>query len=306
MIELFLGNEKHTSRCMEGPLKVEERLFGKTGIKFPILSFGAQHICESDGCSKREAIRLVNYALDHGVRYRNTAHWYSGGQSEERIGQVAKHRRKEMWIATKTLDRTRQGSRKQLETSLKRLQTDYVDEWRMHYVSTFQDLDRITSSDGALETAVKARDEGLVRYISMSNHEDPQVQVKALDLFPFDSMLFPASVLDHFVLSFVEELLPLARAKGVAMIGMKALALGRLAHIYEKALRFAFGELLDTVVVGATSLEHLKKNLAVANSYKPLSDVERLELFKEVLSLVTPENVPWKARSWGSSEWISR
>jgi len=285
---------------------MEERSFGKTGLKFPILSFGAQHICESDGCSEQEALKLVNYAIDHGVRYFDTAHWYSGGESEERLGEVAKHRRKEMWIATKTLDRTRKGSRKQLEISLKRLQTDYVDEWRMHYVSTFQDLDEITSHGGALETAVKAKEEGIVRYISMSNHEDPQVQVKALDLFPFDSMLFPVSVLDHFILSFVEELLPFAKAKGIAMVGMKALALGRLVHVYDRALRFAFSQALDTVVVGATSLEHLKKNLAVANSYRPLSDTEKLELYQEVLPLVTPENVPWKAQSWGSSQWLSR
>ncbi len=285
---------------------MEERSFGKTGLKFPILSFGAQHICESDGCTEQEAKKIINYALEHGVRYFDTAHWYGGGESEERLGKVAKLRRKEMWIATKTLDRTRRGSRKQLEVSLKRLQTDYVDEWRMHYVSTFKDLDEITSAGGALETALKARDEGLVRYISMSNHENPQVQVKALDLFSFDSMLFPVSVMDRFILSFVDELLPFAKAKGVAMVGMKALGLGRLAHIYEKALRFAFSQMLDTVVVGATSLEHIKKNLAVANFYKPLTDSEKLELYKEILPLVTPENVPWKAQGWGSSQWLSR
>jgi uncharacterized protein len=286
---------------------MEERLYGKTGMKFPILSFGAQHIVDSDGCSEQDALKLINYALDHGVRYFDTAHWYSGGESEERLGKVAKRRRKEMWIVTKTLDRTKQGSRQQLEESLRRLQTDYIDEWRMHYVSTFEDLEMITSPGGALETAVKARKEGLLRYISMSNHENPQVQVKALDMFPFDSMLFPASVLDHFILSFVDELVPLARLKGVAVAGMKALGLGKLAYIHDKALRFAFSQPLDTIVVGATSLEHLKKNLETANSYKPLTDTEKLELYKEVLPLVTPENVPWKAREWGNpAEWLSR
>lgn len=285
---------------------MEERLFGKTGLKFPILGLGAQHIVDADGCPGPEAAKLLNYALDHGVRYFDTANCYSGGESERRIGEVAKHRRKEMWIATKTLDRSKKGSRVELEESLKRLQTDYVDEWRMHYVSTFDDLETITSPGGALETAVKAKREGLIRYISMSNHENPQVQVKALDLFDFDSMLFPASVLDRFILSFVDELVPLAKQKGVAVIGMKTLGLGRLAHIQEKALRFAFSQPLDTFVVGATSLEHLKKNLKVAESYKPLSDKERLELFKEILPLVTPENVPWKADPWGSSNWVSR
>jgi uncharacterized protein len=286
---------------------MEERRFGKTRIKFPILSFGAQHIVDSEGCPEKEAIKMLNYALDQGIRYFDTAWWYHEGESERRIGKVAKLRRSEMWIATKTLNRTRQAARKQLEESLKRLQTSYVDEWRMHYVSTFEDLERIAASGGALETAVKAREEGLIRYISISNHGNPRVQLKALETFPFDSMLFPASVLDRFILSFVDELVPAARAKGVAVIGMKALALGTLDGIYDKALRFAFGQPLDTVLVGMSSMEQLKKNLKVANAYKPLTDAEKLALFKKVLPLVTPKNVPWKAKEWGNTAgWLQR
>jgi aryl-alcohol dehydrogenase-like predicted oxidoreductase len=211
-----------------------------------------------------------------------------------------------MWIATKTLERSKRGARKQLEVSLKRLQTDYVDEWRMHYVWSFEELDKITAPGGALETAVKARDEGLIRYISISNHGNPAVQVKALELFPFDSVLFPASVLDRFILSFVDELLPVAKARGVACAGMKIMALGKLASIYDKALRYAFSQAIDTAVVGMGSMEQLKKNLAVAESYQPLSDSEKLALFKKVLPKVTPEVLPWKAGEWGNSEWLRR
>ncbi len=282
---------------------MEERPYGKTGEKFPILSFGAMHIANG---SEKDAVKLVNYALDHAVRYFDTAHWYGDGQSEERLGLVSKKRRKEMWLATKTLERTRRGAKKQLEISLRRLQTDYIDEWRMHYVSSFDELDRITAPGGALETAVEARKEGLIRYISMSNHGNPAVQVKALGLFPFDSVLFPASVLDRFILSFVDELVPIARAKGVALAGMKVLGLGSLSSIYEKALRYAFDQPIDTAVVGMTTLDELKKNLKVAENYKPLSDAEKLDLFKEVLPEVTPINIPWKAEEWGSAEWLRR
>jgi hypothetical protein len=286
---------------------MEERSYGKTGEKFPILSFGAQHIVDSDGCSEKEAAQMISYALDHGIRYFDTAHWYSGGESEERLGKVAKRRRKEMWIATKTLERTRQGARQDLEESLKRLQTDYIDEWRMHYVSSFDELDTIVGKGGALETAVKARDEGLIRFISISNHGNPAVQVKALELFPFDSVLFPASVLDRFILSFVDELLPVIKAKGIASVGMKTLALGKLATIYDKALRYAFSQPINTAIVGMTSMEQLKKNLAVAENYQPLDDAEKLALFKKVLPLVTPSNMPWKAENWGSAEgWLKR
>jgi aryl-alcohol dehydrogenase-like predicted oxidoreductase len=286
---------------------MEERPYGKTGEKFPILSFGAQHIVDSDGCSEKDATKLVNYALDHGIRYFDTAWWYSEGQSEERLGKVARQRRKEMWIATKALARTRREARKQLEVSLRRLQTDYIDEWRMHYVWSFDELDRITAPGGALEAAVQARAEGLVRYISISNHGNPKVQIEAVERFPFDSVLFPASVLDHFILSFAEEFLPVAKAKGVAVAGMKIMGLGSLAYIYDKALRYAFGLPIDTAVVGMTSIEQLQRNLAVAETYQALSDSERLELFKEVLPKVTPEVMPWKAEDWDNPvEWKRR
>jgi hypothetical protein len=177
----------------------------------------------------------------------------------------------------------------------------------MHYVSSFDELDRITGPGGALEAAVKARDEGLIRYISISNHGNPKVQIEALDRFPFDSVLFPASVLDHFILSFVDELLPVARAKGVATAGMKIMGLGYLAYIYDRALRYAFSLPIDTAVVGVENLEQLQRNLAVAESFQPLGDDERLELFKEILPRVTPEAMPWKSEDWsGPVKWKKR
>jgi hypothetical protein len=286
---------------------MEQRLFGKTGEKLPILGFGAQRIVDSHGCSEEEAVKMVNHALDNGIRYFDTAWIYSGGQSEERVGKVARHRRREMWIATKAWSRHRDEARHQLEESLKRLQTDYVDEWRMHNVWSFGELDMITASGGALEAAVQARDEGLVRYINISGHTNPRVQIEALERFPFDSVLCATSVLDHFILSFVEEFLPIANSKGVAVVGMKVMALGNLAYIYDKALRYAFSLPITTAIVGMETMDQLEKNLAVANAYQPLTDAERLDLFQEVLPLVRPETVPWKAEDWENPvEWKRR
>lgn len=286
---------------------MEERFYGKTGEKFSILSFGAQRIVESQGCSETDALKIVNYALDQGIRYFDTAWIYSEGQSEERLGKVARHRRKEMWIATKAWARDHRGARSQLEESLRRLQTDYVDEWRMHNVRSIQELDKITAPGGALEAAVQARTDGLVRYISISGHSNPMVQIEALERFPFDSVLCATSVLDHFILSFAEEFLPVARSKGTAVAGMKILGLGRLAKTYDRALRYAFGLPIDTAVVGMETMEQLRKNLSVAKDYRPLSDEERLELFREVLPIVTPEGVPWKAEDWNDPvEWKRR
>ena len=262
---------------------MQERPYGKTGEKLPILSFGAQRIVENEGVSETDAIKTLNYALDHGIRCFDTAWVYSGGESEERVGKVAKQRRKEMWLATKTIARDERGAAKQLTESLNRLQTDYVDEWRMHNVWSMHELDRITAPDGALKAAIQAQKDGRVRFISISGHSNPQVQVEAFNRFPFDRVLCAASVFDHFVLSFAEEFMPVAKAKGVAITGMKVMGLGRLAHIYDRALRYSFGLPVDTAIVGMKTVEEVRKNLAVAATFKPLSDTDRMAHFKEVL-----------------------
>jgi len=286
---------------------MEQRPFGKTDEKLPILGFGAQRMVDEHECSEEEALGMVNYALDNGIRYFDTAWIYSFGQSEERLGKVARTRRKEMWIATKAWSRDGNEARKQLEESLKRLQASYVDEWRMHNVWSLEELDKLTASGGALDAAVTARDEGLVRYISISGHTDPQVQIEALERFPFDSVLCVLSVLDHFILSFAEEFLPIASAKGIAVIGMKVMGLGALAHVCDRALRYTMGLPVCTVIVGMESMDQLKKNIEVAESYKSLSDEERLQLFREILPLVSPKSLPWKSEEWGKeTSWRKR
>lgn len=283
---------------------MEERPFGKTGVKLPILSFGAQRIVDSHGCTETEAVRILNYALDHGIRYFDTAWVYSAGQSETRVGLVAKHRRREMWIATKVRARDRDEATRQIHQSLERLQTDYVDEIRLHNIYDFVELDKVMGPGGALEAVLRARDEGLVRYVSISGHTNPKVQLQALERFPFDTALVALSVMDHFIYSFAEEFLPVANARGVGVVGMKVLGLSRLGHIYDRALRYTFGLPIATAIVGVESMKQLKKNLAVAENFVPLSGPERLELFREVMPNVTPQNVPWKAEDWDNPvEW---
>ena len=277
---------------------MEERPFGKIGVKFPILSFGAQRVVDGHGCSESQALKIMNHALDRGIRYFDTAWVYSGGQSEERVGKVARHRRKEMWIATKTISRTAKESRLQLEESLRRLQTDHVDEWRLHNIWSLEELDKVTRPGGSLEAAIQARDKGLVGCISISGHTNPRVQIEALNRFPFDSVLCAVSVLDHFILSFAEEFLPIANARGVAIIGMKVMGLGVLAPFSDKALRYTLGLPISTAIVGMETMGQLEKNLAVAENFKPLTDEERLEFFREIMPLVTPQKVMWKAGDW--------
>jgi aryl-alcohol dehydrogenase-like predicted oxidoreductase len=286
---------------------METRPFGKTGESFPILSFGAEHVVDEEGCSEDLALEILNTAIDRGIRYFDTAWIYSQGQSEERVGMVAKLRRGEMWIATKMWDTTRDGARRQLEESLTRLQTDHVDEWRMHDVWGFDRLDQMTGKGGALEAMVQAREEGLVHNLSISGHSDPQVQIEALRRFPFDTALVAVSVLDHFIYSFAEEFLPVAARLGVGVVGMKVFGYKKLAHVADRALQYALGLPLTTVIAGCSTLAELEADLAVAESFTPMTGPERLAFFREMLPLVKPENMPWKSSNWDNpAEWKPR
>lgn len=286
---------------------METRPLGQTGQSFPILSFGAQRIVDEEGCNEDQALEILNTALDRGIRYFDTAWIYSQGQSEQRVGQMAKHRRGEMWIATKTWATTRDDARHQLEDSLTRLQTDYVNEWRLHNVWDFERLDQMTGKGGALEALIQAREEGLVRHLSISGHTDPQIQIEALRRFPFDTALVAVSVVDHFIYSFAEEFLPVAAQKGVGIIGMKIFGYKKLAHVAERALRYALALPLTTVIAGCSTLAELEADLAVAEGFTPMTGPERLAFFREVLPLVEPQTMPWKATEWGNpTEWKPR
>jgi uncharacterized protein len=286
---------------------MEMRPFGRTGSLLPILSFGAQRIVDEEGCNEDQAVQILNAALDRGIRYFDTAWVYSDGESERRVGLVAKRRRSEMWIATKTVDVTRDGARRQLEESLTRLQTDHVDEWRLHNVWGFDRLDQMTAKGGALEAAIAARDEGLIRYISLSGHTNPQVQMEALRRFPFDTVLCAVSALDHFIYSFAEELLPFAASRSVGVVGMKIFAYRKLAHVADQALRYALALPLTTVIAGIATMAQLEADLAVAEHFTPMTGPERLDFFREILPLVQPQSLPWKCPDWGRPvEWKPR
>jgi len=286
---------------------METRAFGRTGKSFPILSFGAQRIVDDHGCTEEEAIRIVNRAIDEGVTYFDTAPVYSDGQSEERLGKAFQGRRAEVWIATKTIDRTRDGSWRSLEASLKRLQTDHIEEWRLHDVRTMEQLDRVFAEDGALQALLEAKEQGVIKHISLSGHTNPSVQIEAIERFPFDSALVALSAADQFIYSFAHEFLPKANEKGVAVIGMKVIGLGRLAQWYEQALRYTWSLPISTAIIGMESMEQLEKNLAVARAFRPMSEIEKLEFAKEIIHMANPDVLRWKAKDWDNKEeWAVR
>jgi predicted aldo/keto reductase-like oxidoreductase len=286
---------------------MEKRAFGQTGADFPILSFGAQRIVDDHNCTEEEAIRIVHRAIEKGITYFDTAPSYSKGQSEERLGKaLTGGKRDQVWIATKTHDRSRDGSWRLLEESLKRLQTDHIEEWRLHNIMNMEELDTCFSKGGAMKALLEAQEQGIVKHLSISGHTNPQVQLEAIERHPFDSCLVALSALDHFIYSFAHEFIPAANQKGIAVIGMKVFALGKLAPWYEQALRYTIGLPISTAIVGMESMEQLERNLKVAEQFKPLDDIQQLEFFKEIIHLATPDTLKWKTNHWIDTEFYKR
>lgn len=285
---------------------MEKRPFGKTGVELPILSLGCQRLVNEEGCDQDHAVAIIERALQSGISYFDTAPAYSEGESERRVGLVAMSRRMDMWIATKVNETTRDGARRQLEASLGRLQTDHVEEVRLHNVFNFDRLDAMTGKGGALQALIEARNEGLVRFISISGHANPQVLVEAIRRFPFDTALCAVSALDHFIYSFAEEFLPFALQKCMGIVGMKVLGYGALADDWQRALRYSMGLPVTTVITGCSTIEQLDGNIDVAENFLPMTSIERLAFFRDILPMVTPQNMPWKSKEWARKEWIER
>jgi uncharacterized protein len=284
---------------------MQTRPFGSTGITLPFLGLGCQRLIDTANCPEAEARRILEAAFAGGVRYFDAAWVYGMGQAEERLGGLARSQRAVLWIATKSAERTRDGALRQLEQSLARLQTDHVDEWRLHNLESLDDLEQCFQPDGAIHAAIQAKEQGLARAIGVSGHTHPQVLSEALRRFPFDSVMFPASALDHFIYSFEDEFLAQAKAAGAATVAMKALGLGKLSHLCEGALRYTLGLPVSMTVLGCSKLEELEKDLRLAEAFVPLDEAERQALLQAVQPLVTPRNVPWKAQAWGKTgKWL--
>jgi aryl-alcohol dehydrogenase-like predicted oxidoreductase len=285
---------------------MEKRPFGKTGVELPILSLGCQRLVDEEGCNQDQAVAILEQALKRGVWYFDTAPAYSEGESERRVGMVAVRRRTDMWIATKVNETTRDGARRQLEASLDRLQTDHVEEVRLHNVFDFDRLNAMTGKNGALEALIEARDEGMVRFISISGHANPQVLLEAIRRFPFDTALCAVSALDHFIYSFAEEFLPFALQKCMGVVGMKVLGFKSLAGDWQRALRYSMGLPITTVIAGCSTVEQLDGDIDLAEDFVPMTSVERLAFFRDILPMVTPQNMPWKSKDWARKDWIER
>jgi aryl-alcohol dehydrogenase-like predicted oxidoreductase len=258
------------------------RPLGRTGHQVSLFGLGGQALLE-DGARRDEAVALIHRALDLGVNYVDTASVYGGGASELAIGEVMRTRRGEVFLASKTHDRSYDGSMRLLERSLRRLGTDRLDAWQLHNVKTDTDLDFAFSREGAVRALESARGQGLVRFTGVTGHQDPHVIRRAIERYPFDLALLALNAADRHDASFIDHALPAAVERGLAVVGMKIPGRGKLlrpdgVRTMEQAMRYALSLPVHTVIVGVSTLAELEEDVAIARAFRPYAPAEMREL----------------------------
>ena len=208
------------------------------------------------------------------MTYCDTAPAYAG--SLDYYGAALGERRKQVFLASKTHDRTRDGSLRLLEESLKRLRTDHLDLWQLHDLRTLNDLKMIFGRGGALEALVQAREEGRVRFLGLTGHHDPAILLEAMRRFDFDTVLIALNVADVHRLSFARTVLLEAAQRGMGVIGMKVYAAGALlrgSNSPPVSSAEAMGYVLSlagisTVIIGCSSPAEVDENVSIARSFQ--------------------------------------
>lgn len=271
-----------------GPSPMPERLLGRTGYRVRLFSLGGQATVEREGKSV-DSVEIINRAIDLGVNYCDTAPYY--GPSQDYYGEVMKHRRKEVFLATKTHERNRDGSWRLLEDSLKRLNTDHLDLWQLHNIRNDSDLKKIFAKDGAIHALEEARDQKMVRFLGLTGHNDPDVLIRAIQRYDFDCILMALNAADRHHLPFTEKLLPLAVEKNIGIIGMKVPARGRLfraggIRTMREAVGYVWSLPVSTIIVGCDGIDQVEENIRLAKNFRPLSTEEMRDLEERTASYV--------------------
>ena len=281
------------------------RNLGKTGYKVGIFSLGGQASIEKPD-NFDVAVPIIERALDLGVNYIDTSSIYGGPArwSEQYVGRVMKTRRNEAFLATKTKERTRDGSLRMIEKSLQLLNTDHVDLWQLHDVGLPEDVNAIFAKGGAMEALLEMQDQKVVRYLGVTGHYRPEALIDTINRHPFDCILMALNAADTHIHSFTDQLLPLAVEKQMGIIGMKVPSRGRLLaswtppsldqqrHSWEgsaiatrpgvmnmrDAMHFTLSHPVSTVIIGCDNIAQLEENVHIAREFTPLSHTQMAAL----------------------------
>jgi aryl-alcohol dehydrogenase-like predicted oxidoreductase len=272
----------------------------KDDVRLSTIGFGGIIMLDQE---QPKANQIVAEAIDRGLNYFDVAPSYGDGEAEEKLGIALQPHREHVFLACKAEKRDAQGAREQLETSLKRLRTDHFDLYQFHAVKTPQEAKQIMAPGGAAETFIKAKKEGMTRYIGFSAHGIEAAKI-LMDGMQLDSVLFPVNYVNYAEGDFGPQILAEAKRRGLARLALKSLAQTTwkpgerktYANCWyrpiedpaaaEKALRFTLSEDV-TAAIPPGYEKFLRMAMDFASQFKPLGSTERQELLASAKG-VTP------------------
>jgi len=257
---------------------VPTRALGSTGEQVSCIGMGGFHLGVPE--DPAEAVRLVREALDRGITFFDNSWDYLEGESERRLGDALQGGyRERAFMMTKVDGRTKESVNRQLEESLRRLKTDYVDLLQLHEVIRWDDPEKFFAPGGGIEAFLEARDAGKIRYIGFTGHKNPDIHLKMLQQdFPWDTVQMPLNALDAHYESFTRKVLPVLVEREIGVLGMKPFAAGQLfesgAISAREALRYALNLPASVIITGIQSQRDLDQAIDIATSFRPLTRTE--------------------------------
>jgi aryl-alcohol dehydrogenase-like predicted oxidoreductase len=279
------------------------RKLGTTGEKVSAIGLGGHHI----GRPKDETagIKIIRSALDRGMNFLDNCWDYHDGESEIRMGKALRDGyREKAFLMTKFDGRTKESTARQIDESLKRLQTDRIDLMQFHENIRMEDPDRFFAPGGALEALLEAKQAGKIRYIGFTGHKDPVVHLRMLDVaaehkFHFDACQMPLNVMDAHFRSFTHQVVPRLEKEGIAVLGMKPMGDGNVLKsgvvTPVECLHYALSLPTSVVINGCESMERLDQAFEAARTFKPLTRAEISKLLaKTAQAAMTGKYEPFK------------
>src|SRR5215212_11661176 len=265
------------------------RVLGRTGVEISLVGLGGWHL-GFKYIDEELSTRIVRTAIDSGINFMDNCWDYNEGASETRMGKALRDGyRERAFVMTKIDGRTKKDAAKQLDESLERLQTDYIDLVQHHEVLRYEDPHRIFDEQGANAALVEARDAGKIRFIGFTGHKDPHIHLHTLDVarengFEFDAVQMPLNVMDAHYRSFEKLVLPELLKRNIGVLAMKTLANGTILESKTvtaiECLHYAMNLPASVVITGCESMEDLEQALTAARTFKPMTD----EQVKNLLS----------------------
>jgi predicted aldo/keto reductase-like oxidoreductase len=272
-----MGLKAEVPKPPSGSIPMRE--FGKTGVKLTVIGQAGSRLAL---LRTREAARVqVRHAYDLGINYFDCARAYWNGHSEEAYGDVLPEFRKDVFITTKSTQRTKEGAEKDLATSLAALKTDYIDLWQVHGVQDHEDVEKVFAPGGAIEAFEAAKKAGKVRFIGFTGHHDPNTHVEMLRRYDkWDSILMPLHAADPAYLSFEKITLPHAIDQGIGIQAMKVFCNAFLLRVLsvDECLRYSLSLPVSCAALGCSSVGQLNDNVRIVQNFKPYTPQEMADL----------------------------